>query len=243
MLTDIELNDCWPVSSWALIDFYGDRKLAYYAVKRESTPLALGIHRSTPELKRLKSPPPQLLGPPHDLAEKKYIFDVWAVNTTLQGASVSVDVRMYDIETGELREKRSLGAQTLASNRATELVEDWSVDDKTAVQAIMFDSEGRIIARASDWPQPLKYVHLPASYEVKLRVLDGKVEISSNAPVKGVELYMADEEDVHVRWEDNGVDVFPGDVYTINAPGLVEGDDVRVRYYGDRRELQANGKA
>ncbi|MEI2750370.1 MAG: hypothetical protein V9E88_16630 [Ferruginibacter sp.] len=28
-----QLNDCWPVTSWSIIDFYGKPKAAWYAVK------------------------------------------------------------------------------------------------------------------------------------------------------------------------------------------------------------------
>ncbi|KAI0010829.1 beta-mannosidase precursor [Xylariaceae sp. FL0662B] len=226
-----QLNDCWPVSSWAIIDFYGERKLAFYATKRDSAPLAIGIHRSTPDLKLLKSPPPQLLGPPHDLPTKSYVFDVWAVNTTLQDTDVKVEVRLFDTVTGALRKEITLERQVIPSNRSTELIEDCEVDDNTAVQAIMLDAKGRIIARASDWPQPLKHVHLPLSYDINLRVLDGKVEITSNAPLKCLELYVPDEER-RVYWDDNGIDVFPGDTYVITAPGLAEGEEVHLRYYG-----------
>ncbi|KAL1979125.1 hypothetical protein VTN96DRAFT_6762 [Rasamsonia emersonii] len=169
-----QINDCWPVSSWALVDFYGERKLAYYAVKRESAPLALGIHRSTPELKPLKKPPPQVLGPPHDLAFKRYVFDVWAVNMTLQDQTISVEVQLYDIKTGALQEKKSLGVQTLAANRSTELAADWSVDDQTAIQAIMFDADGHLVARASDWPQPLNRNQLQCASQGRRAVHGGR---------------------------------------------------------------------
>ncbi|OIW25685.1 beta-mannosidase precursor [Coniochaeta ligniaria NRRL 30616] len=227
-----QLNDCWPCASWSLVDFYGEQKLAYYATKRDSASLALGILRSTPELKGLTSPPPPVLGPPHDLAPKHHIFDVWAVNGTLQDVDVQIEVRLYDIASGVLREERRLDNQALLSNRTTELLEDVSVDEKTAVQAIMRNvGDGRVIARASDWPQPLKYVGLAASPDVSLSVLDGKVELRATAPVKGVQVYLSQHER-NVSWEDNGVDVFPDDVYTIHAPELVKGDQVEARYYG-----------
>lgn len=231
MLSCSKINDCWPVSSWAMVDFYGEKKLAYFSTTRDSAPLALGIHRSTPELKKLKSPPPQVLAPPHDLAPKRYVFDVWAVNGTLKDVSAQIELRTYDIATGALRGETFLGVQTLSSNRSAELLEDQSVDDRTAVQVIMRDAKnGHIIARASDWPQPLKYVNLSASPNVTVVVLDGKLEIRADDPVKGVVVSVPDDRDV--VFEDNGVDIFPGDVYTIHARGLVKDDQVEVRYYG-----------
>jgi beta-mannosidase len=29
-----QYNDCWPVSSWSVVDYYGRKKKAYYTVKR-----------------------------------------------------------------------------------------------------------------------------------------------------------------------------------------------------------------
>lgn len=155
---------------------------------------------------------------------------------TLRVANVKVEVRLYDIQTGVILEEKFICPSTLQPNRATELAEDWSVKQTTAIQAKLLDMDGNVIARTSDWPQPLKHVLLPPSYNVALTVLDGEVEIRTNAPVKGVELYMADDSR-DVRWDDNGVDVFPSDTYVVKARDLVKGDDVRARYYGSGHEL------
>jgi beta-mannosidase len=90
--------------------------------------------------------------------------------------------------------------------------------------------DGHIVSRASDWPQPLEYVTLSASPGVTLSVLDGKLEIRTKVPVKGVVVSVPDDRDVD--FGDNGVDVFPDDVYTIYAQGLTKDSKVDVRYYG-----------
>ncbi|MDR2090675.1 MAG: hypothetical protein LBP62_03375 [Clostridiales bacterium] len=41
-----QLNDCWPVSSWASIDYYGNFKALHYAAKRFNRPLALSVENS-----------------------------------------------------------------------------------------------------------------------------------------------------------------------------------------------------
>ena len=45
-----QLNDCWPVSSWSLIDSALRPKAAYYFVKRAFTPLSLIFHASDGEV-------------------------------------------------------------------------------------------------------------------------------------------------------------------------------------------------
>jgi beta-mannosidase len=38
-----QINDCWPTHSWAVIDFAGEPKAAYYAAKRFYAPLLLSL--------------------------------------------------------------------------------------------------------------------------------------------------------------------------------------------------------
>ncbi|MFA7444316.1 MAG: sugar-binding domain-containing protein [Flavobacteriaceae bacterium] len=38
-----QFNDCWPVTSWSAIDYYGVRKAAYYQAKRSFEPVLLSI--------------------------------------------------------------------------------------------------------------------------------------------------------------------------------------------------------
>ncbi|RAL67969.1 hypothetical protein DID88_008693 [Monilinia fructigena] len=40
-----QINDCWPVTSWAIVDYYLRPKHAYYTVKREMALISLGITR------------------------------------------------------------------------------------------------------------------------------------------------------------------------------------------------------
>jgi beta-mannosidase len=45
-----QLNDCWPVQSWAVIDSLGEPKAAYYASKRFYAPILLSIVRRENEI-------------------------------------------------------------------------------------------------------------------------------------------------------------------------------------------------
>ena len=38
-----QLNDCWPVLSWALLDYHGFGKAAYYAVRRAFAPVLASL--------------------------------------------------------------------------------------------------------------------------------------------------------------------------------------------------------
>jgi beta-mannosidase len=41
-----QFNDCWPTQSWAIVDYLGDPKAAYYAAKRFYAPLLLSLVRA-----------------------------------------------------------------------------------------------------------------------------------------------------------------------------------------------------
>ncbi|CAK7201561.1 hypothetical protein SEUCBS139899_004267 [Sporothrix eucalyptigena] len=218
-----QINDCWPVASWALIDFYGERKLAYYAVKRQSAPLIVDIGRTytAVESNTLEA-----------LKEKRAHVDVWAANSGLSQDVVDLTVTLFDIQTGGVVRTESLTRTTVGANKTTELLHGLAVDDKTAVQAIMRDSStGELLSRASDWPQPLKHIAMasPEDSGVQVTVHDGRVDITSKLPIKGLEVSTSNES---VIWSDNGVDIFPSDVYSIDATGLSKTDTVDVRYYG-----------
>ncbi len=40
-----QLNDCWPVASWSVIDHYGNRKAAYYTVEQTYRDALISVHQ------------------------------------------------------------------------------------------------------------------------------------------------------------------------------------------------------
>src|SRR5512138_4043129 len=43
-----QLNDCWPVASWASLDYFGRWKALHYAAKRFYAPLLLSVEDTPP---------------------------------------------------------------------------------------------------------------------------------------------------------------------------------------------------
>lgn len=226
-----QINDCYPVSSWSLVDVYGRKKFSYYAMKRECEPIGLGIYRIDVE-KKGKPLTGAKPGPPHDLSDKKFVFDVWGINMTLKDSQGILEIRLFDIETGELIHQ-SLGDEkktvTLHANKTTEFLTDIPVKETTAIQARLFDPNDNsiVLSRASDFPQPLKHLTFP-NRKVEAIAKDDRIELSANAPVKGVVVYLDDE---RIQLSDNCVDLFPGDTYIIEAKGLKKSDNFSIRYY------------
>lgn len=218
-----QINDCWPVTSWAIIDFYHRPKLAYYAIKRECQPLMLGIYRTETRLRQSGEPDLEKQAPLHDYAPREYTIDTWGVNSTLQEFSGTLEVEIYHCETGELVSKLPKSKITLAPNQTTELVTKSKIDsNKLVVHAKLVDSAGKFVSNTSDWPQPLKYITW--SKDTKLDVSipkNGTLKLSTNKPVKGIALSIEGDYYLH----DNSIDLLPNNDHYIKVDNL-QVDDV-----------------
>jgi beta-mannosidase len=224
-----QINDCWPVTSWAIVDYYLRPKHAYYTVKREMAPISLGVQRKEHLIPKDK----------HTRAyiDKKTEVEIWGSNLTLKDLTVDVVVKAFDVITGkETYSKTVKSSFLLPANRSTEIialavpVRKADEEGRTVVAAYLYE-EGTQIARYINWPEPLKYVHLQKPKHLEAIITrDGKsVELSSEVPVKGVALECEDDE---VVFGDNLVDVVPGEVVTISVKGASKGSKIETRYLG-----------
>lgn len=218
-----QINDCWPVTSWAIIDFYHRPKLAYYAIKRECQPLMLGIYRTETRLRQSGEPDLEKQAPLHDYAPREYTIDVWGVNSTLQEFPGTLEVELYHCETGELVSTLPKSKITLPPNQTTELVTKSKIDsNKLVVHAKLVDSAGKLVSNTSDWPQPLKYITWPKDTKLDLSIPEnGTIKLSTNKPVKGIALSIEGDYYLH----DNSIDLLPNNDHYIRVDNL-QVDDV-----------------
>ena len=228
-----QMNDCWPVSSWAIVDYYLRPKLAYYTVKRELAPVTIGLKRTVHST-------------PMDKYTRVYIetvhkIEMWASNLLLEKRTVDVQLKAWDVVTGRETYSQSLHREfVLEPNRSVEIAEfevpvekkDADEELQTVVAAYLMD-KGKQVARYVNWPEPLKYTHLqkPKQLGFKLSHNAEAVEITAEVPVKGVGLEAVDDA---VVFEDNCVDVVPGEVVSIGVRGLKSGEERKlcIRYLG-----------
>ncbi|KLJ12427.1 beta-mannosidase [Blastomyces silverae] len=233
-----QMNDCWPVTSWALVDYHLRPKHAFYAVKRELASITIGLKRTS-----------------HTEYADKYTnvyyktthkVEMWATNLTVKPRNVSVILKAWDVITGREIYSRTLHDRfVLEENRSTEIAEleiptndekeetkDGEEANRTVVAAYLFEN-GEQVARYVNWPEPLRYVHLQAPKELQVALsADGKqVELSAEVPVKGVAVYADGDE---VVFDDNCVDLVPGETVYIGVKGLDkgQGDRISVKYLG-----------
>ncbi len=166
-------------------------------------------------------------------------IEIWGSNLMLEDLTVDCVLKAWDVETGKETFSKTVAAGLLLpENRSTEIVAldvpvssaNAGEEARTVVAAYLIKG-GKQIARYVNWPEPLKYLHLQKPKELSAVLSqDGKVvEISAEVPVKGVAL---ESEDDAVRFEDNLVDIVPGEVVTIGVRGASESTKIETRYLG-----------
>ena len=226
-----QINDCWPVTSWAIIDYYLRPKYAYYTVKRELAPITIGLKRTvttTPANKYTRVD-----------VKTVHKIEMWASNLSLEKRIMKVQLNAWDVVTGKETYSKCLHDEfILQPNRSTEITElevpvqrkDAEEELRTVVAASLIEN-GKQIARYINWPEPLKYTHLQKPKDLKLDLSSeaDTVSITAEIPVKGVALETQDDE---VIFSDNCVDVVPGETVVIGVKGLQSGEEEKlsVRY-------------
>ncbi|QRV98035.1 beta-mannosidase [Ceratobasidium sp. AG-Ba] len=242
-----QLNDCWPVSSWAIVDYFLRPKPAYYTIAREMLPYTVGIKR-TVEKNRENDRPRQF----YEFGAFQSIgasIDVWATNSTLSNKDVTLRISCIDLNSSwRHNEEHHI---SLLPNQTTEILakpcpcpphaesvpgpnDDADPPPTTShsviVSAVLSDSvSGIVLARYVDWPQPYRSYD-PPNPSLSISVDGEQVSISVERPAKGVVLSIEGEAD-GVNWSDNALDLIPGEPQTVKALGL-GGRKVTARWLG-----------
>ncbi|KAI9357009.1 glycoside hydrolase family 2 protein [Zopfochytrium polystomum] len=237
-----QINDCWPVVSWAIVDYRFNPKPAYFAIKREIAPISLGMER-TGGFTSVTSGEGKVVAK----ATAPREMHVWGSNFTDTPVEGTLVVTFFNVSEADEAKQVALEvrhAVTLRANSATELptIEFPGDRDRDVyVAAARLEGGGKVLARTAEWPQPLRHLPYPTrepSLQVTVSEAERVVRLSAKRPVKGAWVEpaaggAAGSEGTHVL-ADNFVDVFPGDEVIIPiVSGEKWGEGVSVRFLGD----------
>lgn len=187
-----QINDCWPVISWAFVDYHLRPKPAYYTLRRELAPVTVGLIRNGDEA------------------------EVWAVNATLTDVRAAIELRTWTLGGDQVAMTRL--QVTLPPLQVTELGTFGYDPSKTLVIDARLLVGDEIVARTALWPEPLKYQTWPDPVILMDLEDHNQLRLRSARPAKGVLLSAGDGMD----WSDNMLDLMPGDERVITAHGLDE---------------------
>ena len=199
-----QLNDCWPVLSWAIMDHNGFGKAGYYYTKRVFAPVLASFTR-TPDG-----------------------VELWITNDTLAPVAETVVVRYGDFTTGTLWEESvdvyvaantSRAVWTPPAGRAEALPDRYlAVRSTTAT----FPANRMFFASVKDLVRPVvePTVAVTAVSEHELRVV-----VEASAYVYFFHLLLPDE---RARYSDNYLDLTPGErvEISVTSPSILSPDQL-----------------
>ena len=148
-----QINDCWPVTSWAIVDYFLRPKPAFFTIARELRPYTVGMTRK--EIKHFAD----------DRTAAFFtitsVLEIWGTNSTLQEKKVTLAVTSFDLEDPHWSDRWDKEV-VLAPNSSTELwkgnVPGEPVRTKSSearktiiVSARLVDKSGTVLSRYSNW--------------------------------------------------------------------------------------------
>ncbi|KAF1954771.1 glycoside hydrolase [Byssothecium circinans] len=206
-----QLNDCWPVTSWSIVDYFLRKKPAYYAMRRVLAPIAVAVKRAHHDWSVV-----------HARVPKTSDYELWVASNQPAEASATVELRFISISTGkEIKEKVVKDNVKIVANGTTDVLSGSidNVNEEAHVLAARIWVNGNIVSRDVDWPQPLKYLDF-ADRGVEIVPKGNTIVVRAAKPTKGLVF----EERAGILVDDSAVDVVPGDEQVIKVRGLTASD-------------------
>lgn len=190
-----QLNDCYPVTSWAIVDYARQPKPAFYTIRRELADQTIGFAR-TDDCKAA----------------------VWLTNRCTHPVKAVLELTTWTLD-GQQVEQHSREVQ-LEANGATELGEVAVCFSKDYILAGRLLADNKVIARATIWNEPYKYLALPDPQITVTAVGEGQLKVTSTRPAKGVWLESTEPSATPLLFSDNMLDLLPDEPRLLSAPGL-----------------------
>ena len=190
-----QLNDCWPVTSWALVDSGGHAKPAWYATRRALAPLACALRRDAAGLSAWV-----MNGTPEALALRAR-WRLWALDGTL------LHEQTTDVQAGADGSTELSPPAALAGAGDTPLL---------ATLAVEGTGPGTARAHASAWPEPFRWHRFPDPGITVRPEGDGALVLCAARPAKGVWLVAPS-----ARVGDNFVDLLPNEPMRLSFEGTL----------------------
>jgi beta-mannosidase len=217
-----QLNDCWPVTSWSIVDYFQRKKPAYYAMRRVLAPIAIAVKREHHDWSVVHARP-----------AKRSAWECWVASSNVVEVTARVELRFVSIQTGkDIKDPIRKTNVKLTPNGTTNLLEG-IINNETEephVLAARVWVNNRLLSRDCDWPQPLKYLEFDDRGVEVIQVKGMEtITVRAKKPTKGLVF----EEREGVLIDDSALDLVPGDEQEVTVTGMEEGNTpLKWRYLG-----------
>lgn len=193
-----QLNDSWPVISWATIDHYGRPKAGMYMAKHFFEPVLVSPH------------------------EENGKINIYVVSDRTTDEDASLDVRLMDFSGKVLWSKRvghkvkALSSEIALSISKDELTGANYDPEKTFVSTRLLSKKGALLSTNALYfkrPKDLKYTQTAVQADLSKQGDHYVLKLSSSALAPRVGITFGDEE---VSLSDNYIDVLPNEPVSIS---------------------------
>lgn len=233
-----QLNDCWPTMSWAVVDYYLIKKPAFYAIKRALQSMDVGVTRKYHDWTQTGDWVDEHSGlktgqVDQTLAARDISFDVWIASSDVDDATVDVETRFVSIASGKDVADPIRTTITAVANSTTAVLDsqrgpaaipdagngtvpfDVTKYDPYVIHVTLSIS-GKVIARDSAWPDPVKFIDMPnrgIRFDHAEHEDHYSVSVTADRPVKGFVF----EEVEGLELSNNSFDVMPGEQQVVHV--------------------------
>lgn len=185
-----QLNDCWPVVSWASVDYYGRWKALHYRARKFFAPVLISLHEEeTEKIVNISNETLQAFAGRVCLKVKNNRFDVLA--------SYETDIVVDALSSKDITVPTALSSMLDA--RADELFLEYTLEK----DGVILERDGKIYVKPCDY-----HFEDPAlSYEIREENGDCYLDITARAFAKNL---MIEFENADVEPEDNFFDMTDG---------------------------------
>lgn len=201
-----QLNDSWPVISWATMDYYGRPKAGMYMAKHFFEPVLVSPYEE----------------------DKK--INVYVVSDKIANEDAKLEVKLMDFGGKVLWSKKvdhkvkALSSQIALSISKDELAGANYDPEKCFLSVKLTDSKGTLLS-SNDWyfkrPKDLKYIKTTIQTDLSKQGDHYLLKLNSSALAPRVEITFGDED---VTLSDNFINVLPNEPVSISikSPATLE---------------------
>lgn len=190
-----QLNDCWPVTSWSSVDYFGSWKAFHYQAKRSFENILVSVN------------------------EEEDQYKVYVVNDDLKSYEGFFEMQLFDFNgkllwgaaaVGSVSENSSLNYFEIPKNDFK------SFELKKVVLSVSFTSENKSANSLFYFEKPKDLELMQPNIQIK-KMDDWTYEITTDVLAKNVFLSSAE-----AHFSDNYFDLLPGEKKTITVSKSVE---------------------
>ncbi len=180
-----QFNDCWPVCSWASMDYYGNYKALQYTSRHFNAPVMVSIQDEKDEIK------------------------IYALNDTLESGKYEAEYAVFDFDGKKYAEKKECITLGAGETSIAFVIKRSDIKTDEYVLAASLYKDGKMIDRKTYLPKEEKNLHLPkakCALETEVKGNTAYIKVKSDKFARLVRV----ESDVNtLPFSDNYFDVFP----------------------------------